>query len=369
LTTHNSPEITLLFPTDTEVLPTAHGYVYGLRGALLHRPFAGSDVTSVGEPRMLAEQVGLFAPTGYLHATAAANGTIVYTTDTRPTEAVWYDAEGSELGVFLQNDKLQGAVVSPTGTHVVTILEDFRNGTGDLWSHDLGTEIVTRLTETEFAEFAPRWSPDGRRIAFSADRAGPPNLYLMDARGGEPIELTPPDQTIQYPTSWTPDGRRLVYMRNQGESWFDIKIIDASAGAPAEDVVGTNDHESSARVSPNGRWIVYFAYRSGSRNLWVRELDGEGIGDPITVEGGSIPEWLDDDTILYLTSDNAIARLDLDLTGERVVPGRPELLITSEHDLDGFSLHPDGRILVVRETVDAYQQVGRVLVGQLQSAD
>jgi serine/threonine protein kinase len=365
----DSAETVLLFQTDTEVLPTEHGYVYGLRGALLHRPFSGSDFSAVGEPRMLAQQVGLFAPTGYLHATAARNGTIVYTTDTRPTEAVWYDAEGNELDTFFQNDKLQGAKVSPTGTHVVTILEDFRNGTGDLWSHDLKTDIVTRLTETEFAEFAPRWSPDGRSIAFSADRAGPPNLYVMDARGGAPVELTPPDQTTQYPTSWTPDGRRIVYMRNATESWFDIEIIDAAPGTSAEGVVRTSDHEASARVSPNGQWIVYFGYRSGNPKLWVRRLDAQGVGDPITVQGGSLPEWLDDDTILYLTSDNTIAQLDLDLSGERVIPGRPEVLITSEYDLDGFSLHPDGRILVVRETVDAYQQVGHVLIGQLRRSD
>ena len=158
----DSSETTVLFPSDTEAQPTQFGYVFALRGVLLHRPYSSNNYAEYGDPRVLAEPVGLFAPTGLLYATTSRSGTIVYTTDSRPTEAVWFDADGNELEIFLADDRLQRAVISPQGDRIVTLVEDYRTGTGDLWSHDLTTGIVTRLTETTYAEFAAtllaRWA-------------------------------------------------------------------------------------------------------------------------------------------------------------------------------------------------------------------
>lgn len=81
---------------------------------------------------------------------------------------------------------------------------------GNLWLTQLNGECSRRLTSYPGTAVAPKFSPDGQWIAFTADYEGQPSIYLMPAAGGEPRRLTWQPGQLQTVT-WTPDGKRVVF--------------------------------------------------------------------------------------------------------------------------------------------------------------
>ena len=91
-----------------------------------------------------------------------------------------------------------------------------------------------RLTENRKNERYPSWSPDGKRIAFSADRKGDLqnfDIYVMDADGGNEQKLTENRVHDRYP-SWSPDGNRIVFASEKDGNWesLDIYVMDTDGG-------------------------------------------------------------------------------------------------------------------------------------------
>ncbi|MEO8362015.1 MAG: hypothetical protein ABI672_18440 [Vicinamibacteria bacterium] len=80
----------------------------------------------------------------------------------------------------------------------------------NIWSVERGGGVARRLTSFQGQSVNPRFSPDGKWIAFSAEYAGNMDVYVMPAEGGEPKRLTwhPGADTVQ---GWTADGASIVF--------------------------------------------------------------------------------------------------------------------------------------------------------------
>ena len=83
---------------------------------------------------------------------------------------------------------------------------------GDIWTADENGQNVQRLTVNKARDAYPRFSPDGKWIAFSSDRNGSLDVFVIAANGGTPKQLTShsADDTV---LGWTPDGRGILFMR------------------------------------------------------------------------------------------------------------------------------------------------------------
>lgn len=81
---------------------------------------------------------------------------------------------------------------------------------GDIYTVPTEGGKATRLTTWEGYEYKPVWSPDGRRIAFAADRAGGSDIYIVDAAGGAPRRLTF-NSAYETPQAFTADGSEVIY--------------------------------------------------------------------------------------------------------------------------------------------------------------
>lgn len=81
---------------------------------------------------------------------------------------------------------------------------------GDLWLADRNGGNARRLTSHAASEFAPRFSPDGQRIAFSASYDGNTDVYVIGLDGGQPRRLTwhPSADVV---SGWSPDGKRVLF--------------------------------------------------------------------------------------------------------------------------------------------------------------
>jgi serine/threonine protein kinase len=137
------------------------------QGTLFAQRLDLSALTLAGSPLPLAEQVLSISSVGAA-ISAAANGTIVYRTDsgTNTRRLVWFDRSGHELGAI---DKLGSGVfnspnLSPDSKRVALWRDVSENI--DVWLIDLGREVVSRFTVQPGIDCWPVWSPNGEQILF-----------------------------------------------------------------------------------------------------------------------------------------------------------------------------------------------------------
>ena len=102
---------------------------------------------------------------------------------------------------------------------------------GDLWIANENGSGVQRLTDNQARDVFPRFSPDGNWIAFSSNREGNYDVYVIPASGGKPRQLTfhSADDNV---VNWTPDGRSIVFTSGRGNGIFRL-LAARGAGAAA----------------------------------------------------------------------------------------------------------------------------------------
>jgi Tol biopolymer transport system component/imidazolonepropionase-like amidohydrolase len=169
--------------------------------------------------------------------------------------------------------------VSPDGR---TLLFDVL---GDLYTLPIEGGTATRIMGGLSFESQPRWSPDGKTIAFLTDRTGVENLWLADADGSNPRAVSKDTRTNDRPQimvspAWTPDGEYIIvsksrppepgtfslfmYHRDGGSG---VRIGPAPPTPPGPDAQGPPpppaQNKMGAAVSPDGRF-VYYAQRNGT---------------------------------------------------------------------------------------------------------
>jgi tricorn protease len=138
---------------------------------------------------------------------------------------------------------------------------------GTLWSVDRAGGSAVRLTAEPGFELMPRFSPDGKWIAFTGQYAGNRDVYAIPAAGGEARRLTfhsdvVPDAPLRWGpdnmvVAWTPDSKSVVFLsrREAWNSWYGKLFSVAVEGGPAEDL--PLDRGGLLSYSPDGKSIAY----------------------------------------------------------------------------------------------------------------
>ncbi len=121
------------------------------------------------------------------------------------------------------------ARVSPDGRRVVYVLQRHDAEADavytDLWLVPSDGGPGTRLTRGAYRDTAPRWAPDGGRIAFLSDRDGTSGIWLLDIDGGEASRIAT-EVVPSGPVCWSPDGKELAFTApsfDPGEDWIPYR--------------------------------------------------------------------------------------------------------------------------------------------------
>jgi dipeptidyl aminopeptidase/acylaminoacyl peptidase len=115
--------------------------------------------------------------------------------------------------------------ISPSGERVCFVVSEPPKGTTrarHIWMFDVISREVRQFTNSTKSEFSPRWSPDGKMLAFLSDREERPQIFLMKVNGGEATQLTEGKNGVRS-FEWSPDGKQISFIATDPKSEAEEK--------------------------------------------------------------------------------------------------------------------------------------------------
>jgi Tol biopolymer transport system component/DNA-binding winged helix-turn-helix (wHTH) protein len=142
---------------------------------------------------------------------------------------------------------------------------------------------ITRLISSTREDFAPKYSPDGRRIAFVSDRTGSEEIWVADSEGKESRQITNFGGYSVGSPRWSPDGNWIAF-----DSTLDGRVgiyVIGENGRGLRRVTPRSDSSVRPSWSRDGKWIYFGSAQSGEWQIWKTSLDG-GPSIQVTQDGG-----------------------------------------------------------------------------------
>jgi serine/threonine protein kinase/Tol biopolymer transport system component len=166
-------------------------------------------------------------------------------------ELLRYDIKSKQLTPYLSGISAMGLDFSRDGEWVA--YNDVSDGT--MWRSKVDGTQKLQLVFSPMEAYLPRWSPEGKRIAFFGHPPGEPwQIYVIPAEGGTP-ELIFRSTINSADPSWSPDGKSLAFgensLNNQGSA---IYVLDLKTHTPTK--LPGSDGLYSPRWSPDGRYLA-----------------------------------------------------------------------------------------------------------------
>jgi serine/threonine-protein kinase len=217
---------------------------------------------------------------------------------------------------------------SPDGKRLAYAM--VRGTSSDIWVRDLDRDTASRLTFLQGANGWPAWTPDGRYIIFHLQNPGMSGLYWIRADGAGEAQRLTDGKVYEHPYAISPDGKRLVLGVDTKDSNEDL-FAAAIEGDPThpklgkmELLVGTSAVEAYARLSPDGRWLAYASNQTGDFEVYVQPFPGPGGRWQISTEGGLFPAWSRAGReLLYESRDHRVMAVSYTTQGNSFAFGKP----------------------------------------------
>jgi serine/threonine protein kinase len=290
-------------------------------------------------------------PLWYMDSVSSPEGNRIFANgELLQGELVRYDSRSRQFLPFLSSISAGEADFSSDGEWIVYI--SYPELT--LWRARADGSQKMQLTYWPIFATLPRWSPDGKQIAFIGTETGKPwKIYLISAKGGTPEELLPQDRQ-ENDATWSPDGRQIAFGRpSYGMDLGELEIQIFDLRTQHSSVVPGSRGMFSPRWSPDGRYLVALA--SDSKKLMLFNLSTRQWSEWLRAEDGTIgyPVWARDSKSIYI---ERFLGAEPSMHTLKLGANRSERFL-SWNDLHRFGgvwgswsgVAPDGSVLTVRD--------------------
>ena len=338
--------------TFPQYVPTGHlVYVHGK--TLMAVPFDVQALQVKGQPAVVAEDVQE-SGTGAGELGVSPQGSLVYipAAQTARLNLVWVSRDGREQPIAAPARPYYAPRLSPDGKKLAVNIDE--EG-GQIWLYDFDRETLSRFTFQGDSNEDAVWTPDGKRIAF---HSGEPvaNIFWQPADGsGGPERLTTSEHQ-QAPESWSPDGQLLAFDELDPTTGRDVGVLRLS-GRKQQSFLRTQADECAARFSSDGRWLAYGSNESGRSEAYVQPYPGPGRKWQVSTEGGAEPIWNPNGRELFYRNGSKMMAVeitrqpDFSIGRARVLFDGGYVVPTGGYPRPNYDVSPDGqRFLMIKES-------------------
>jgi Tol biopolymer transport system component len=311
--------------------------------------FNAAKLETVGDPIILANDIGAVRSLSLAPISVSNNGVLVYQGVGQPTrQMIWLDRSGKQLTVAGEPGEYGPPRVSPDGNRGIVAKIGSDGKTAHLWLLDR-TGAAEQLTHTDVHEGSPVWSPDGTRIAHFAQQGTAYDLFIRPAIPDSKPDLIVKTDARKYPTDWSRDGKYVLYGLEGEGTRLDVWGF-STGDRRAAPILNTVFAECFAAVSPDGKWIAYQSDQTGRNEVYVQPFDGLTSGTKRrwqVSKGGGLPRWANHgNELFYITQDGRMMVVPIRITGDAVESDAPQLLFQTRPVPKTWNLYdvtPDGQ--------------------------
>ena len=271
---------------------------------------------------------------------------------------VWLDESGKTQPLLSTLANYFTPRLSPDGKRLAFAVGSDGSAGLDIVIYDIQRDNTTKITLAGL-NTRPVWTPDGKHIVYVTETGAGNYLMWMRSDGaGEPQRLIQTKEGLE-PYSFSPDGKRLAYSaispETSGDLWMlplDLSDADHPKAGKAELLLRTPATEINPAFSPDGRWMAYQSGAAGgTTEIYVQPFPGPGGNWQVSSGGGRLPVWSRDGReLLYGTPDGYI--MSAAYTTKGVSFAREKVRRWSNQQIQqtgirNFDLSPDGKRVVV----------------------
>jgi Tol biopolymer transport system component len=266
------------------------------------------DLRASSQPRVLAQR------RGFMHPTWTPDGKEIIFSE---GQGLWrLDVAGEVPPTplpFGGQNAIMPVISGRVGGKLRRMVYVRRRADQNLWRLDLpALATATSSAPVLFGsstriDYNAQFSPDGQRVAFQSSRSGDMEIWVADADGANPVQLTAMGGSNTGTPRWSPDGQTIAFDSNV-EWQYEVYVVSAGGGKPRRITFDpTEDHVPS--FSRDGRFLYFSSRRSGAFEIWKIPLSG-GDAVQVTRNGGFVAfESFDGRHLYYTQTGNAPSTL------------------------------------------------------------
>ncbi len=339
----------------------APGYLLYQQGdSIMAQPFHIDGLQLAGEARTLLSGVAHDLLTSVGNFTIAENGTLVFLRD-RPIEnnrIQIFNRAGQAVEQAADAGDYVNPALSPDG-HKLAVAVRSPALTRDIWVLDLNRRTRERISTESPDNNNPTWSPDGSQIAFSAERGGIHEIHVRSASGNGPERVLQRSDFDINPLDWSRDGRFLIYNSGNAQRRRELWALPFNPEpGTAFRLMETRDSQNWARISPNGRWLLYRTFDHGRSSISLTRFPPGDQTWQVSTGNNRQAEWRGDGREIYFDQQGSLMAVALTETAAGPSLGPPHglfaLPVLRFDGRDWYTVSPDGsRFFIVTTQANA----------------
>jgi Tol biopolymer transport system component len=289
---------------------------------------------------------------GLIMAAVSSAGDLLFSTNETSQEHTigWVDADGAFVDLIDVPGYLFAIDLSPDSRFAAVEWLTV-DSSEEIWIAELQRHTLSRLSRFDSDSWGPKFSPDGRRVAYTNQTPGSECIYAHGIDGAtDPKVLVELNTLGLHVSDWSEDGNLLFYYHSvRRTDTAQISVYDFTTGE-TRSLLEADFSQSQAALSPDGRWLAYVSMESGSEEVYVRPYPALNRKWRISVSGGSRPEWNSAGTqLLYATETGEFYAVSISTDGEELVASTPRFMRSFGRDYAGIAVDAaHERFLVAR---------------------